>query len=314
MGRDKLLEFAKGADINTDDGAQLEFSAPKNLRRPTTELNRRLMAPFVEESPPWLKSASLPVPAAMHHLYMAQAYAASQAFNRALKEVDRAIALDPSNPKFFLLRLKVLLEQDKSADGAKAAFAALALDKGTASEILAMSDEFYLPEAKAVYGKIIEMGSREVLPYLGLGNIALHGGDKEEAEKWFAKAKELQPDHPAVLLATGRLAAAKGQYEQYEQAKTLLERSRAKGEESATIYSELGAVYMHLEAWDKAAENYEHALRMRRRRNDLRLSLARTYAQLGRRGEAEQKYREVLAFSPEDTDALKGLQQLGKRF
>ena len=311
MGREKLLEFSKGADINTDDGAQLEFSAPKNLRRPTTELNRRLMAPFLADSPPWLKPGALPVPEAMHHFYMAQSYTASVSLNRALKELDKAIDLDSSNPQFFLLKLKILLDQDKSSEGAKAAFAALALDKNTASDILAMSDEFYLPEAKAVYTKIIEMGSREVLPYLGLGNIALHAGDQEEAEKWFVRAREIQADHPAVLLAWGRLMAAK---ENYKEARDLLEKSRTKGEESATVYTELGGVYMHLKTWDKAAENYEQALRMRRRRNDLRLSLARTYAQLGRRREAEQKYREVLALSPEDTDAVKGLQELGKRF
>lgn len=311
MGREKLLEFSRGADINTDDGAQLEFSAPKNLRRPTTELNRRLMAPFLAESPPWLKPGSLPIPEAMHHFYLAQSYSASIAHNRALKEVDKAIALDASNPKFFLLKLKILLDQDKSTEGAKAAFAALALDKNTAADILAMSDEFYLPEAKAVYGKIIEMGSREVLPYLGLGNIALHSGDKDEAEKWFVQAREIDADHPAVLLAWGRLMAAK---EKHTEARDLLERSRTKGEESATVFSELGGVYMHLKNWDKAAENYEQALRMKRRRNDLRISLARTYAKLGRTSEAERKYREVLAFSPDDTDAVKGLQELGRRF
>ena len=68
-----------------------------------------------------------------------------------------------------------------------------------------MSDEFYLPDAKEVYGKIIKMGSKEVLPYLGLGNIALHSGDLPEAEKWFVQARELHPEHPAVLLAWGRL-------------------------------------------------------------------------------------------------------------
>ena len=47
MNRDGFLAFSKGAAINTDDGAQLEFSAPKNLRRATTELNRRIMTPFL---------------------------------------------------------------------------------------------------------------------------------------------------------------------------------------------------------------------------------------------------------------------------
>ena len=77
MNRDGFLAFSKGAAINTDDGAQLEFSAPKNLRRATTELNRRIMTPFLLDSPPWLKSKPLPVPEAMHHFYMAQSYLAS---------------------------------------------------------------------------------------------------------------------------------------------------------------------------------------------------------------------------------------------
>ena len=64
MNRDGFLAFSKGAAINTDDGAQLEFSAPKNLRRATTELNRRIMTPFLLDSPPWLKSKPLPVPEA----------------------------------------------------------------------------------------------------------------------------------------------------------------------------------------------------------------------------------------------------------
>ena len=59
MGRDGFLAFSKGARINTDDGAQLEFSAPKNLRRATTELNRRIMTPFLVDSPPWLKTKPL---------------------------------------------------------------------------------------------------------------------------------------------------------------------------------------------------------------------------------------------------------------
>ena len=185
-----------------------------------------------------------------------------------------------------------------------------------------MSDEFYLPDAKAVYGRVIQMGSKEVLPYLGLGNIALHSGDLPEAEKWFIRARELYADQPAVLLAWGRLYAAQAQSitdaaqnkKLLQEARALLEKSRAKGEDSATIYTELGAVYYKLAMWEKAAENYEKALRMRRRRNALRFSLGQSYAQLGKINEAEQKYREILSLSSDDSDALKALQDLGKRY
>jgi hypothetical protein len=322
MNRDGFLAFSKGASINTDDGAQLEFSAPKNLRRSTTELNRKLMTPYLIDTPPWLKAKPLPVPQAMHHFYMAQSYLASVARGRALTEVDQAIRLEPKNPKFHLLKMKILLEQDKSTEGAKEAYAALDQGAEYIPDVLAMSDEFYLPDAKAVYGRVIQMGSKEVLPYLGLGNIALHSGDLPEAEKWFIRARELYPDQPAVLLAWGRLYAAQAQSitdaaqnkKLLQEARALLEKSRAKGEDSATLYTELGAVYYKLAIWEKAAENYEKALRMRRRRNDLRFSLGQSYAQLGKINEAEQKYREILSLSSDDSDALKALQDLGKRY
>ena len=322
MGKENLLNFSKGADINTDDGAQLEFSAPKSLRRATTELNRKIMVPYIVDSPPWLKTKSLPVPEAMHHYYMAQSYVASVANNRALNELEQAIRLDPTNPKFYVLQTKILLDQDKSVEASKAALAAMERSRDTTSDILALSDEFYLPEAKIVYAKAIELGSREVLPYLGLGNIALHSGDVPETEKWFEPARQIQADHPAVLLAYGRLALVKGNREKdkeaatrlFQEAKGLLEKSKGRGEDSATLYSELGEVYVKLNMWDKAVESYKEALRMRRRRNDWRRSLGEAYAKLGKVREAEQKYREVLALSPDDDQALHGLQALGKRY
>ncbi len=321
MNRDGFLAFSKGADINTDDGAELEFSAPKNLRRPTTDLNRRLMTPHTIEAP-WLKSRPLPVPEAMHHYYLAESYRASVWNSKALIELEQAIRLEPKNSKFHLLQARILLDQDKSAEGAKALFIALERDAGVIREVLAMSDDLYLPEAKALYTKVIEMGTKEVLPYLGLGNIAMHSGDLNEAEKWFARARSIEPEHPAVLLAWGRLTAQKASRhkekaqakELTEEAKGLLERSLAKGENSATLYSELGEVYTKLEMWEKAVDAYNEALRLRRRRNDWRLSLGQAYAKMGKYREAERKYREVLAFSPEDTDAWKGLRDLGKRY
>jgi tetratricopeptide (TPR) repeat protein len=215
-----------------------------------------------------------------------------------------------------------LLDQDKSSEGAKAIFKALELERDNAPQALAMSDELYLPDAKAVYGKIIGLGTREVLPYLGLGNIALHGGDLKEAEKWFTPAREMQPDHPAVLLAWGRLAAAQAKAEKdpeqlkkmFQQARQLLERSKAKGEESLHLHAELAEVYSRLGLWDKAVGSYEQALRMRRRRNDLRLALGKAYARLGRIRDAELKFRQVLALSPDEADAAKALESIGKRF
>ena len=68
------------------------------------------MTPFLLDSPPWLKNKPLPVPEAMHHFYMAQSYVASvsRAIAR-LNEIDEAIRLDPKNPKFYFLQMKILV-------------------------------------------------------------------------------------------------------------------------------------------------------------------------------------------------------------
>jgi spermidine synthase len=310
MGRKEVMAFTEGADINTDDGAQLEYSAPKNLRRATSTLNRKIMEPFLVAAP-WLDANSNPVPQALRHFYLAQAYQGSDAVPRALEETDKAIQLDPANPDFYVLKTKLLLEQEKSADAATAALTAMKLSPRSVPAILKISEDFYLREAKTVYTKAIELGTRDVLPYLGIGNIALHYRDLAEAQKWFGEAKQIQPDHPAVLLAWGRLLLARNEP---EKAQEFLEQSRVKGEDSSTLYGALGDVYFKLKSWDKAVQFYKQALQNRRRNIDWRRSMGIALAQLGRKKEAEVKFREVLAFTPDDVEGWRELRKLGVNY
>ncbi len=310
MGKKEVMAFSESASLNTDDGAQLEFSAPKNVRRATAELNRKLMDPFLVEAP-WLKANPVSVPEGMRHFYLAQAYQTNGWNSRALEELDQAIRLEPSNADFYVLKTKILLEEEKSSEAAKAALLALERSRQTIKPILRLSEDFYLPEAKLVYSKTIEVGTQEIVPYLGLGNIALHARDFREAEKWFNRARRMRPDHPAVLLAWGRLMLAKGEA---EKAKDLLEQSREKGEDSGTLYGALGEAYFKLELWDQAAKSYGQAVRLKRKNNDWRRSLGITLAKLGKVREAEEKFREVLAFSSSDAEAWRELKKLGKRY
>ncbi|MBI2988258.1 MAG: fused MFS/spermidine synthase, partial [Deltaproteobacteria bacterium] len=310
MGKKEVMAFSEGASLNTDDGAQLEFSAPKSVRRPTADLNRKLMEPFLVEAP-WLKSNSTSVSEPMRHFYLAQAYETNSWNNRALEELNQAIRLEPSNADFYVLKTKILLAEEKSGEAAKAALLALERSRQTIGPILRLSEDFFLPEAKLVYSKTIEMGTQEMIPYLGLGNIALHSKDLKEAEKWFSEAKRMRPDHPAVLLAWGRLMLAKGEA---RKAKDFLEQSKAKGEDSGTLFGALGEASFALELWDEAAKSYGQAVRLRRKNNDWRRSLGIALAKTGKIREAEQRFREVLAFSSSDTEAWHELRKLGKRY
>lgn len=310
MGKKEITAFSQGGGLNTDDGAELEFSAPKSLRRSTSDLNRKLMEPFLVDAP-WLKSESTLIPEAMRHFYLAEAYEASVWHSRALSEIDRAIQLDPTNPDFYILKTKILLEQEKSAEAAKAALLALERSPKTIRPILGLSDDFYLTEAKIVYSKIIAMGSKEILPYLGLGNIALHYGEIKEAEKWFDQAKRINGEHAGVLLARGRLTLAKGDA---ATARELLEQSKEKGEDSATLFGALGDAYFHLELWDQAAKSYGQAVKLRRRNTDWRRSMGIALAKMGKVEEAEEKFREVLALNSDDASAWQELHKLGKKY
>lgn len=310
MGKKEMMAFSEGASINTDDGAQLEFSAPKNIRRATAELNRKLMEPFLVEAP-WLKESAAGMPESMRRFYLAQAYETNGWNSRALEELNQAIRLEPSNADFYVLKTKILLAEEKSSEAAQTALLAMERSRQSIKEILRLSEDFYLPEAKLIYSKTIEMGTQEIIPYLGLGNISLHSRDLKEAEKWFGQARRIRADHPAVLLAWGRLMLAK---DEAEKAKDFLEESKQKGEDSGTLYGALGEAYFKLELWDQAAQSYNRAVKFRKKNNDWRRSLGISLAKLGKVGEAEARYREVLAFSSSDADAWRELQKLGKRY
>jgi spermidine synthase len=309
MGKRELTAFAGDADINTDDNVRLEFSAPRSLARPTTDLNRTLMQPF------WVPPApgALPrrVSAAQHHYLVGQAYRASSRNEHALKEVDDAVRLDPRNPDYHLLRAQLLAALDRPAEALEAAEKVLDYGRGSEKELLTLSEDLYTRQAQVIYRRLVERGSRIFRPYAALGEIALYNEDLKEAEKWFREAAKFGPKEPRLLLGLGKIESAKGNY---AGAILFLEEAREKGEESASLYSTLADAYAKSKQWDKAAQEYRLALRLNRRNTAWRLALADALAQLGRVDEAETKYREVLALDPNAADAWKGLNRLGRRY
>ena len=309
MGKKELLEFAAGADFNTDDNARLEFSAPRSLGKSTTDLNRRLMDPFVTD-PPWKPDARWVAPA-RYHYYLSQAFQASGWHNRALEEVERAASLEPRNADYHLLRAQILIAQENTSEAAQAAEKVLEYGPHKAKAVLALAEDLYTNQAKEIYLRIANSGAKEILPYVGLGVIALRRKELPEAGRWLQQAEKIQAKHPAVLLALGRLELAKGNH---ARAATLLEESQEDGEDSATLYSELGEAYSQLKQWKKAASALERALQHQRRNTQGRLMLAKALEEMGRIKEAEIKYREVLAIDPSSSQAWQGLKSLGRKY
>jgi spermidine synthase len=310
MGKQELQAFSNGADLNTDDNVRLEFSAPRSLGKTTSELNRALMESYVI-APSW-KPFQEWLSEARHHFFISQSYRASALYDQALKEVDRAIEIEPKNAEYHLLRGQILAVADQSAEAFDSAKKALELGgKEKERAVLALGEEFYTRHAKVIYKRVIDGGSRDIVPYLGLANIALHEQRPAEAEQWLGKAGKVNPEHTGIFFARGKLELAKGNA---SAAVEWLERAQKRGEESASLFSTLGQAYGQLKQWDKAAAVYPRALRQHRRNTEWRLAYARALEELGRVKEAEEKYREVLALDPDLGDGWRGLRRLGKRF
>ena len=310
MSKKELAAFAEDADLNTDDNVRLEFSAPRSLGKQTSELNRGLMEPY------WIMPSRDPskgqVSQAQHHYFIAQAYYASGAYERALAEVRRAIGIDAKNAGHYLLQSRILAMMDRSDAAFEAAKRALDIDpSNNEAELLALCEDFYTRDAEVIYKRIIDSGSKSVLPYTGLADIALHANDWTNAGRWLARAAELEAEHPRLLFGRGKLEKARGNF---SEAIAFLEQTRKLGEDSASLFNALGEAYSETKQWDKAASAYERALKRHRRNTAWRLAWARALHHAGRYREAEEKYRELLALNPEFTDAWRGLRALRKQF
>ena len=309
MGKKELLAFAAGGDINTDDNVRLEFSAPRSLGKTTPELNRSLMESFVAP-PPWKLNPAW-MSKTRHHYFMAQSFRASGRYERALEEIDRALAADTGNPAYHFLRAQILNAQEQPEEAVQAAARALEGGPQYFAKVLALTEDFYTRQAEIIYQQLLKTGAKEMLAFLGLGNIALYRNQIPQAEAWVGKAATLEPKNRLVLLALGRIELAKGNH---AAAKEFLEESKRKGTESSALYSSLGEVYTYLSDWQKAEESYTLALRHERKNIQWRLALANALVQLRRADEAEEKYREILAIDPNLTAAWRGLKQLGGRY
>jgi tetratricopeptide (TPR) repeat protein len=270
-------------------------------------LNHKIIEPFVAV-PPWESNGGR-LTESERRYYLSQAYRASGWQDRALKEIDEALRLDPRNAEYHLLRAYILIGAENPQEAFLAAMKALDYGPEKAKGILALTGEFYLPQGSTIYSRILKSHPGELLPYLGLVNIALYQRNLSEAEKRVGQASRMEPQHPAVLFTRGKIELAKGNH---GDGVRLLEASKEKGEDSADVYGLLGDAYSRLGQSEKAADAYQAALARRRRHTGWRLSWAMALEKLERRQQAEEKYREVLALDPSEVDAWKGLRRLKK--
>ena len=200
MDEDSVASYASGGSVNTDDAPRLEFSAPRNMYRRTTESNLESMKPYQSSLVPLLKNTSDPeVVRRLENNYRAksdiidgvvlngrgQAVEAVDAWESALKQ-------DPDN---------------------------LSLRRQLADTYMSIGNwhnankEF--EEALTYYQRVVELQPPNASAYIYLGQISESLGRKDDAVKFLGMAAQLKPadaglryDIAKGLMATGAFQSA----------------------------------------------------------------------------------------------------------
>jgi Tfp pilus assembly protein PilF len=92
--------------------------------------------------------------------------------------------------------------------------------------------------------------------YYDLGVFAYEDGNFQEAEGYFKKALDVDPENPVYLHYLGRVKLYSGQY---VEAREYLESARAKDPELPGLNYDLGLLYYKIEQYDRASDYFSAA-------------------------------------------------------
>lgn len=310
MGKKEIQDFAKGADINTDDLATLEFSAPKGLSKQTTFLNARLMRGFLAE--PKLEGMQPRLfSGGQWSYYRSQGYRNAGREDDAMTEIVKAIQSEPKNGGYRLLHARFLIDDEKTAEAAEEMKRSASLDSSLSDKVVELAQRLEPAEGLPVYEEVLRADPGNLKAKIGIGTAYLTRDDAKKAEAWFRKAREQAPENAKVALSFGLLALVRSDY---TAALPFLETAKSHGEESAVLYGAMGQSFEGVHRYREAVPAFEKGLRFDRGNIDWRIGLARCLDKIGQRGRAEAEFRKVLDLRPSSQKAYEGLRSLGKRY
>jgi tetratricopeptide (TPR) repeat protein len=235
--------------------------------------------------------------AALHSL-LGQAYEARKQWTQATAEFDEAVKLNPYDDdlRFRLAQVYLLQEEWPGAvrvlENARQYF-----DKSPQIE-LALGVAWYgqreFEKAVDQFLRTIRLAPDVVQPYLFLGRITEHAGDRlGEMEAAFTAYQERNPNQPLgyVLHAKAMIAQlpAGSDTRQAQPALELLQRALSLKEDDAEAHYLAGLVLERQGEFAKAAAHLERSIALNAGDPAPHYRLARVYAQLGRKQDAERE-------------------------
>lgn len=194
--------------------------------------------------------------------------------------------------------------------------------------------------AQSSYGKAIIMQPLFLKAYMRAANLFLKVGDDDAALECLGKAAELSPNNTERNFQLARLQMRKGDMENAEQtfkniyksdpsksseiAEELLKAgamgkaeqyfriSLEKDASSVHIYNRIGISLRRQGKWKEAMEEYEKALKIDPNNEGLYFNLAKACLEGDNREAARKYFMKVLQISPDNPEAKRELETLGK--
>jgi len=191
----------------------------------------------------------------------------------ALEPLSRALRLDPARPEFHK----------------------------TFADALAMLNR--LDEAEGAYRKALDLNPNYADALVGLGRLLVLRNQPGPADELLARAKTVSPDSPAVRLAVSGLREAEGRF---PEAIAELE-SLPRQAWSPRIVLTLGALYLRVQRFDKAAQLVGPFVRRFSDVAQARYLLGHAYLGLGWAADAVGEFQELVKTAPYNTLARTSL-------
>ncbi|MHB0771429.1 tetratricopeptide repeat protein [Bradyrhizobium sp. 5.13L] len=219
--------------------------------------------------------------------------------SQALRDLDRAIALDGKNSKAWRLRGDLLREAGGDLNRAAADLTkAIELDPQDAeayeSRGVVYTNQRRLDRALADYDQAIKLKPDDAQAWSDRGVAYYLGGDNENAIRNFDEALRLDPNRPRTYTNRGAARKKLGQHDKSVADNTEAIRLDPKQPE---YYDNRGLAHAAMGEYDKAIADYDAAIRRERRANFL-TNRGDAYQFKGELGAALSDYDAALELDP----------------
>jgi tetratricopeptide (TPR) repeat protein len=243
----------------------------------------------------WRHALALEEESSFAHNNLGLALAQRGALQEAIKELRRAVEIDPAFVEAETNLGNFLAQTGSRAEAIVHLRQALKIEPAfvnahnTLGNILA--DRGALDEAIQHFRKALQTNPESAMTHYNLGRALAKRGDAEEAIAQYRRALEIDPGDVDVHNNLGLLFLSRGNIDQaIEQFREALRIDPGY----ARAYFNLGKVFMQQNRLDDAVQYFRQALRIEPGVPEIHENLARAFAGQGKKEEALREYEEAL--------------------